>query len=87
MFHSAGFNYEKPFRIGKDHVNVIDREFLRSIENTTIDSVLEIIRNDDRSAFEEGVKRVKKEVEEAEKSGKYRTYFTTVRRVFWGIKK
>lgn len=87
IFHSTGFTYEKPFRIGRDHVNVMDREFLRSIENTTIDSVLEIIKNNDNSAFEEGVQRVKNEVENAEKSGKYRTYFTTVRRVFWGIKK
>lgn len=87
MFYSAGFTYENPFRIGKDHVSVMDREFLSSIENTTMDSALKMIKDDDQSAFDEGVKKVRREVEHAEKSGTYRTYFTTVRRVFWGIKK
>ncbi len=87
MFYSAGFTYENPFRIGKDHVRMMDREFLSSIENTTMDSALKMIKDDDQSAFEEGVQKVKREVEHAEKTGKYRTYFTTVRRVFWGIKK
>ncbi len=86
-FDSAGLTYEQPFRTGKSDVRLIDREFLAGIENTTLDSALRMIKDHDPSAFEEGVKRVKKEVERAEKSGDYRTYFTAIGRVFWGTRK
>ncbi len=87
MFYSAGFTYEEPFKIGKDQVREMNKEFLLSIENTTMDSVLKMIMDDDPEAFEEGVQKVRKEVERAEKLGKYRRYFTSVIRVFGGIKK
>ena len=87
MFYSSGFTYEKPYRIGKDNYKLIDREFLVSIENTTLDSALRMIRDENQSVFEEGAQRVKREVEQAERSGSYRSYFSTVRKVFWGIKK
>ncbi len=86
MFKSAGLSFEKPYRIGKDQVKPMDSEFLASVENTTIDSVLRMIKENDPPAFEQGVQKVKREVERAEKSGCFRTYFTTIARVFWGIK-
>jgi ubiquinone/menaquinone biosynthesis C-methylase UbiE len=87
MFYSAGLTYEEPNKIGKDQVREIDREFLLSIENTTMDSVLKIIKDNDPEGFKEGVQRIRSEVEHSEKSGRYRLYFTSIRRVFWGIKK
>jgi ubiquinone/menaquinone biosynthesis C-methylase UbiE len=86
MFESAGFYYEKPFPLGKNYERPIDRAFLASIENTTLDSVLRMIKDNDPLAFQEGVSRVRKEVELAEKSGKYKTYFTDIAQVFWGEK-
>ncbi len=88
MFESAGLTYEQPFRTGSHNIRPIDREFLASIENTTIDSALMIIKDKNPSAFEEGVLRVRREVERAEKSSNYRTYLSSDRlRVFWGKKK
>ena len=88
MFKYAGFTYEKPYRTGRHNVGPIDREFLASIENTTIDSALKIIEREDPSAFKEGVMRVQNEVKKAESSGNYRMYYSAGRlRVFWGIKK
>ncbi len=87
MFKSAGFTYQEPFHIGKDQVKLIDRDFLASVENTTVDSALSMIRYNDKKTFNRGVTKVRKEVERAEKSGAYRTYFTAIARVFWGIKK
>ena len=87
MFKSAGFTYEKPYRTGRHNVRPIDREFLASIENTTIDSALKIIEREDPSAIKDGVMRVQREVENAESSGNYRMYYSALRlRVFWGIK-
>jgi len=87
MFGAAGFSYEKSFRTGPHNVRPIDREFLASIEDTTIDSVLKIIEREDPTAFREGVRIVRREVEKAESSGKYRMYQSADRlRVFWGIK-
>jgi SAM-dependent methyltransferase len=86
LFTSAGITYEKPVQIGQDNKYRIDREFLANIENTTIDSVLQIIKDEDPSAFIRGVERVKREVERAEKSGNYRMYHCGAGRIFWGIK-
>jgi ubiquinone/menaquinone biosynthesis C-methylase UbiE len=87
IFKSAGFTWENPYRIGRDQVKPMDRDFLASVENTTIDSVLKMIRDNDPAAFELGVQKVRREVERAEKTGSFRTYFTTIAKVFWGIKK
>jgi SAM-dependent methyltransferase len=87
MFGAAGFTYEMPFRTGPHNIRPIDREFLASIEDTTIDSVLKIIEREDPTAFREGVTRVRREVEKAESSGRYRIYHSAGRlRVFWGVK-
>jgi len=44
-----------------------------------------IMKDENPSAFEEGVLRVQREVERAEKSGNYRTYFSVgqLRVFFW----
>ena len=86
MFESAGFTFEKPYAIKRDDPKLIDRVFLESIENTSFDSALRMIKDDDPLAFAEGVERVRKEVERAEVSGNYRTYYHNRRKVFWGIK-
>jgi hypothetical protein len=86
IFESVGFSYKQPFSMGKNYERPIDRTFLASIENTTMDSVLRMIKDNDTQGFQEGVRRVKKEVEKAEKSGNYRTYFTDIAKVFWGKK-
>jgi len=44
MFESAGFTFEKPFTMGRNYERFIDRAFLVSIENTTLDSVLCMIK-------------------------------------------
>lgn len=87
MFYCAGFTYEKPYVIKRDDPRLIDRVFLESVENTSIDSALMMIKDNDPLAFNEGVSRVRKEVERAESSGNYRTYFRIDRKVFWGIRK
>jgi ubiquinone/menaquinone biosynthesis C-methylase UbiE len=87
MFKTAGFTIENPYSIGKDQVTLMDRDFLASVQNTTIDSALRMIRDNDPAAFERGVQKVRREVERAEQTGSFRTYFTTIARVFWGKKK
>ena len=87
MFYSVGFSFEKPFRAGRHSTLPIDRRFLIGIEDTTIDSTLKIMENEDPPAFQEGIKRLQEEVEKAERTGNYRTYVSSGRlRVFWGIK-
>jgi ubiquinone/menaquinone biosynthesis C-methylase UbiE len=86
MFESAGFTYEIPFALGKNYERPIDRAFLTSIENTTLDSVLKMINDNDTAGFQEGVRRVKQEVENAEKSGNFRIYSTDMAKVYWGKK-
>jgi SAM-dependent methyltransferase len=86
MFYTAGFTYERPYTVKRDDPRLIDRAFLESIENTSIDSALRIIKDNDPPAFDEGISRVRKEVERAESSGSYRTYFHPDRKVFWGIR-
>jgi len=86
IFLDAGFTCETPYAIRKDDPKLIDRTFLESIENTTFDSALRIIKDNDPRAFAEGVSRVRKNVEQAEMSGTYRTYFHNRRKIFWGIK-
>ena len=87
-FAVAGFTYEKPYRIGKHSIRPIDRAFLTSTENTTIDSAFNIMKDEDPLAFQEGVARVRREVEKAEKTGNYRTHYSAGRlKVFWGIKR
>jgi len=87
MFYDAGFTYEEPHIIGGDNARLIDRTLLESVENTSIDSALRMIRDDDPAGFTEGVNRLRKEVERAERAGKYRDYRTVDRIIFWGIKK
>lgn len=83
IFDAAGFTYEQPFNVGSHNIRPIDRDFLASVENTTIDLVLKIMEAESQSAFDEGVARVRREVEKAEKSGNYRTYVSAGRlRVF-----
>jgi hypothetical protein len=86
MFDSAGFSYERPFPLGKNNERLIDQEFLASIENTTLDSVLYMIQNNDPVGFQEGVSRIRREVEKGEKSGSFKTYCTDIAKIFWGIK-
>jgi hypothetical protein len=45
MFESSGFTYEKPFSMEKTYERLIDRAFLTSVENTTLDSVLCMIKD------------------------------------------
>lgn len=86
MFYDAGFTCEEPHIIRGDNARLIDRALLESVENTSIDSVLRMIRDDDPAGFTEGVNKLRKEVERAERSGKYRNYRTVDRKIFWGIK-
>jgi len=87
MFESAGFTYEMPFSPGKSYERPVNRAFLASIENTTLDSVLRMIKVNDLIGFHEGTLKVQKEVEKAEKTGNSRMYSTDMARVFWGHKK
>ena len=86
MFLDAGFTYEEPHVIKRDNMRLIDRALLESVENTSIDSVLRMIRDNDPAAFTEGVNRLKREVERSERAAKYRNYRTVDRKIFWGIK-
>ena len=86
MFYDAGFTYEEPGIIKKDYIRLIDRALLENVENTSIDSALRMIRDNDPAAFAAGVDRLRKEVERAERAGKYRNYRTVERKIFWGIK-
>lgn len=87
MMISAGLTYEKPFRTGRHNIRPIDRDFLASVENTTMDSALKIMKDEDPAVFQEGVTKVRREVERGEKSGKFRIYQSAGRlRVFWGKK-
>jgi ubiquinone/menaquinone biosynthesis C-methylase UbiE len=87
MFLNVGFTFESPHIIRDDGPRLIDRAFLEGVANTTIDSVLRIIKDNDPSAFSEGVNRLRKEVENAERSGEFRKYLHVDRSIFWGIKK
>ena len=85
-------NYDTHFRPPPDYKKlgnfIINRQFLTSAENTTLDSAIGIMKDKEPSAFQEGVARVRREVERAEKSGNYQTFYSAGRlRVFWGIKK
>ncbi len=86
MFYDAGFTCEEPHVIKRDNMRLIDRALLESVESTSIDSVLRMIRDNDPDAFAAGVDRLRKEVERAERAGKYRNYRTVERKIFWGIK-
>ncbi|MBN1160387.1 MAG: methyltransferase domain-containing protein [Dehalococcoidales bacterium] len=87
MFLNAGFTFERPHIIKDDGPRLIDRAFLEGVANTTIDSVLRIIKDNDPSAFSEGVNRLRLEVENSERSGEFRKYMHVDRSIFWGIKK
>jgi ubiquinone/menaquinone biosynthesis C-methylase UbiE len=87
LFFIAGFTFEKPYVIKKDNPRFINRNFLEIVTNTTLDSALTMIKDNDPTAFKEGVRRVELEVEYAECSGKYRSYNHVDRSIFWGIKK
>jgi hypothetical protein len=86
MFRNAGFTYEKPYAIKRDDPKPVDRVFLDGIENTSFDSALRLIKESEPLAFAEGVNRVRREVEKAERTGNYRIYVHDRRKVFWGIK-
>lgn len=88
MFLTAGFTFEDPHIIKgvKDDPRLIDRALLESMENTSIDSVLTMIKDNNPQAFAEGINRVRNEVERAERSGSYRNYERIDRKIFWGIK-
>ncbi len=86
MFFDAGFSFEKPQVIKRDAPRLINRALLESVENTSIDSVLKMIKDNDPDAFTEGVNRLRKEVEKAERSGHFREYRSVDRKIFWGIK-
>jgi hypothetical protein len=45
-----------------------------------------MINDNDTAGFQEGVRRVKQEVENAEKSGNFRIYSTDMAKVYWGKK-
>ena len=69
--------------MGRNYERIIDRAFFASVENTTLDSVLRMIKDNDASGFEEGVSGVQKEIERAKKSGSYRSYSLDMAQVFW----
>jgi ubiquinone/menaquinone biosynthesis C-methylase UbiE len=87
MFLNAGFVFKRPHIVRNDGQRLIDRAFLEGVANTTIDSVLRIIKDNDPSAFSEGVNRIRAEVENAERSGEFRKYLHVDRSIFWSIKK
>ncbi len=87
MFKSAGFTFEQPYSVPRYNERIIDRNFLKGIKDTTFDSALRMIKDDDPVVFMEVVQRVEDEVERAEKSDSYRTYFSDRVKIFWGIKR
>ncbi len=87
LFKDAGFTWERPVRVRRHIARPIDRDFLTAVENTTLDSAFNIMRDKDPGAFREGVERIRNLVEEGEKSGEYRIYLSLGRiRIFWGRK-
>ncbi|MBN2238218.1 MAG: methyltransferase domain-containing protein [Dehalococcoidales bacterium] len=87
LFTGAGFTFEKPVRIKETVAVPLDRDFLESIINTSQDSTLTIIREEDPEVFNRGVARVRREVKKGEEVGKYRTYYYGGRlKVFRGIR-
>ncbi|OGO00949.1 MAG: hypothetical protein A2Y58_02270 [Chloroflexi bacterium RBG_13_51_52] len=86
LFINAGFTFKRPHAIRGDDPKLIDRTFLEGIKNTSFDSVLKIIKDNEPRVFAEGVARVEKEVEQSESTGNYRLYVHNRRKVFWGIK-
>jgi SAM-dependent methyltransferase len=89
MFLDAGLTYERPFivKAGEDDPRLIDRTLLEDVANTSIDSVLMMIKDNDPQGFDKGVKKLEKEVECAECTGNYRKYERIDRKIFWGTKK
>ncbi|MFC2071008.1 class I SAM-dependent methyltransferase [Chloroflexota bacterium] len=87
LFKNSGFTWERAIRLPHHIARPINRDFLANVEDTTLDSAFKLIRDKDPAAFQEGVERVKREVEKGEKSGTYRTYYSAGQlRIFWGRK-
>jgi len=85
LFQQAGFSYEHPHTVKRDDEKRIDREFLESVENMSVNSVLKIIKEEDPDGFRQGVEKVREEVEKAEQSRHYRKS-VILRTIHWGIK-
>jgi SAM-dependent methyltransferase len=86
MFSNAGFTFETPHVIKKDDPRVFNRALLESVADTTLDSALKMIKDNDPVAFREGLHKLELEVKRCELSGKYRPYAHVDRSIFWGIK-
>ncbi len=86
MFFNAGFTFGTPYIIKNDEPKVFNRELLESIIDTTLDSVLTMIKTNDPNGFNKGVHQVELEVDRGERSGKYRRYNRIDRSIFWGFK-
>lgn len=86
LFEQAGFVYKGPHQIKINGLRPLDAEFLLSVENKTIDSVLHMIEKENPDAFREGVEKLRSVIEQSEKTGKYRQITTYPTTVFWGIK-
>ncbi len=87
LFLSAGFTFEDPVKVQETVDVPIDRDFLNSIETTSQDSTLALIESEDRTAFQKGVEKIRREVEKGEKAGNYRIYrYGGKLRVFQGEK-
>ena len=87
LFKNSGFTWESPVRVRRHIKRPIDRDFFTAVENTTLDSAFNIMREKDPAAFREGVERVRKVVEDGERTGSYRNYYSAGQlRIFWGRK-
>ena len=86
LFEQAGFSYETPRRIKREQIEFINEEFLEGVRTTAINSVLETIRKEIPKEFEDGLQKVKAEVEDSKKIGKFREFNIPYRTIFWGIK-
>lgn len=86
LFENSGFIYQGPYRIKRDDNKPIDRKFLESVDDKTINSVLVMIEKEDPKGFKEGVEKIRAIVEEGERTGQY-IIFNIFRTVFWGVKR
>ena len=86
LFENAGFEYQQRQLILRDSEKPVDDRFLESVMNKTINSVLVMIEKENPIAYQEGVERVMKAVEEGRARGHYRI-FSIKRAIDWGIKR
>jgi ubiquinone/menaquinone biosynthesis C-methylase UbiE len=84
LLETSGFTSESPYRILRDSQRRVDREFLSSVLDRSLNSALELLYETDRKAYDEGVARVQAAVKAAEESDAAYITYDRYRTVYWG---